>query len=209
MISILIFTIRPKNNTPVCKNTKTYTKLNQVITFKMACDDEFTPEEIEELMEEFEDEDYDEDYDEGYYEVDDQGRDEHDDDDHDESPQFSDDVWDYCDDDYVRYASGHHRFIHPVHRTPSQTLNPSQMEARWQLIVERHQFLASHVGTLPDGYNEMLDGDYEPPMDAINARVDKIERAFMAKIQPGVFEDDGMGNAEMVMIIPKKSRTPK
>lgn len=174
----------------------------------MTSDEEFTPEEIADLVEEFDDVDHDE----GYYEDYDEGHYGHDDDEHDdygESSQFSDDIWDHCDDDYVLYRSGHHHEAASVYRTPISILNPSQMEARWQLIAERHKFLKSLVGMLPDGYNEMLDGDYEPPMDAIKARVVRNEREFMAKIQPGVFEDDGMGNAEMVMIIPKKSRASK
>lgn len=110
----------------------------------------------------------------------------------------------YDDDDDAEFYREHRRYYYTgvAHRALLPVLRPSQLEAREQLINERRAFLMQIVGKLPDEYSELFED--EPTMAAINARVAKNHAEFMAKIQPGVYEDDGMGNAEMVKIIPKK-----
>lgn len=153
---------------------------------------EDVPEEFEEF-ETGEDTDYESDYD--YESPADSPQESSDDDDFDGYMDEDDDAA------FYRWRARNH-YASPARRAPRPVLRLSQLEAREQLINERRAFLRSILGTLPAEYFEMF--EEEPTMAAIDARVAKNNAEFMARIQPGVYEDDGMGDAEMVKIIPKK-----
>lgn len=156
-----------------------------IILVRMENYEENVPEEFEEY------EEYEE------YEEFDDGEDYVSDTDYDTPEKFPDD-----DDEYRMWKACRHYRV-SAYRAPRPAFSQMQLDARTQLIIERREFLKSILGNLPPGYFELFED--EPAMAAINARVAENERAFMARIQPGVFEDDGMGNVEMVQIIPKKS----